>query len=138
MGSAHPSWWRVAFLVWTGFVWVGRVRNALGDGTLDGADRWGPLLLACSFLLPSAVLAVWTIAEWRGGATVGRRSASSWLLLALVAWTTIVWFVRAADIAFAGDREPAFVAVHVVLAVVSITLGLLAVRGDRRSVAGRS
>jgi hypothetical protein len=123
----------VAFLAWTGFVWVGRVRNALGDGTLDGADRWGPLLLACSFLLPSAVLAVWTIAEWRGGATVGRRSASSRLLL-----TTIVWFVRAADIAFAGDREPAFVAVHVVLAVVSITLGLLAVRGDRRSVAGRS
>lgn len=138
MGSAHPPPGRVAFLAWTGFVWVGRVRNALGDGTLDGADRWGPLLLACSFLLPSAVLAVWTIAEWRGGATVGRRSASSRLLLALVAWTTIVWFVRAADIAFAGDREPAFVAVHVVLAVVSITLGLLAVRGDRRSVAGRS
>jgi hypothetical protein len=49
-----------------------------------------------------------------------------------------VWVVRAADIALGGDREPAFVAVHVVLAVVSITLGLLAVRGDRRSVAGRS
>jgi hypothetical protein len=137
VGSVRPSWWRVAFLAWTGFVWIGRVRNALGDQTLDGADRWGPLLLACSFLLPAAVLAVWTVGEWRGGATVGRRSASSRLLLVLVAWTTVVWVVRATDKAFGGDREPAFVAVHVVLAVISITLGLLALRGDRRSPAGR-
>jgi len=133
VGPVRPSWWRVAFLAWTGFVWIGRVRNALGDDTLDGADRWGPLLLACSFLLPAAVLAVWTVADWRSGATAGRRSASSRLLLVLVAWTTVVWVVRAADIALGGDHEVAFVAVHVVLAAVSIGLGLLALRSDRRS-----
>ena len=125
----------MAFLAWTGFVWVGRVRNALGDETLSGSDRVGPLLLACSFLLPAAVLAVLTAAEWRSGGVADRRSVPSRLLLALVVWTTVVWVVRAADIAFAGDREPAFVAVHVALAVVSIGLGLLALRGERRSPA---
>jgi hypothetical protein len=45
-----------------------------------------------------------------------------------VAWTTVVWVVRAGDIALGRDHEVAFVVVHVVLAVVSISLGILAAR----------
>ncbi len=121
----------MAFLVWTLLVWSGRVRNAFADATLDGSGRAGPLLLAAAFVVPALVLAGLTVGEWRRGS--GPGSWSSRLLVALVAWTVVVWVVRGADIAFAGDHDPAFVAVHLVLAVVSIGLGVLAVRGDRCS-----
>ena len=52
---------------------------------------------------------------------------------ALSAWTTVVWIVRAADIAFGGGHEAAFVAVHVVLAAVSIGLAVWALTTDRRT-----
>jgi hypothetical protein len=122
-----------AFLVWTGFVWIGRIRNALADTALSDSERVGPLLLSASFLVPTLVMAVaWVLA------IRDRRALDPWasmLLVVLAAWTTVVWVLRAGDIALAGDHEAPFVVVHVTLAVISIGLGVWAALADRQSVA---
>ena len=122
------------FLLWTLFVWGGRIRNALGDPELDDGGRTGPLLLSVSFVVPSVVLVVAVIVAQRR-----RRSlapAASALLRVLVAWTTVLWLFRAGDIVLTSDEGVAFVVVHVVLAVVSIALGAWAVAEDRRARSG--
>ena len=124
--------WTAAFLAWTLLVWGGRIRNAVADPALDAGGRTGPLLLSLSFVLPALVLAVVLVLQWRGGPAARTVPA----VTALAGWTTAVWVLRAGDIALGGDHEVGFVVVHVVLAVVSITLGWLAVRSLRRS-AGR-
>ncbi len=116
----------VSLLAWTLFVWVGRVRNALADPDLSGADRVGPLLLSVSFVVPAVVLAVVLVSSARRARGVGRVLRAG--VLALAGWTCGVWVVRMADIAFGGDWEVGFVAVHAVLAVVSIALAALAAR----------
>lgn len=121
-----------SFLVWTLFVWVGRIRNALGDPALDDGGRTGPLLLALSFVLPAVVLgAAWLVSR-RSGSGSGSGSARGVTpfvrngVIALAAWTTGVWVVRILDIALAGDHEVGFVVVHAVLAVVSIASAIAA------------
>ena len=133
-GTRAPSalWAVGAFVAWTLFVWIGRIRNALTDPELTGSDRVGPLVLSTVFVLGAIVL----------GALLYRdhvaATPSSARTLRLAAWvvggyTTVVWIVRAGDIALAGDHEAAFVVVHVVLAVVSIALALWsALATDRR------
>ena len=59
-------------------------------------------------------------------------AALSLAVQVLAGWTTVVWVVRAADIAFGGGHEAAFIAVHVVLAAVSIGLAAWAVTTDRK------
>ena len=54
-------------------------------------------------------------------------------LWVLAGWTTLVWVLRAGDIALTSDRGAAFIAVHVVLAVVSIGLAAGAVLAERRA-----
>ena len=116
----------VSFLAWTLFVWVGRVRNALGDPDLSGSERVGPLLLATSFAVPALVLAIvmFTSARRSRGVGPGLRYG----VLALAAWTCGVWVFRMADIALGGDWEVGFVIVHAVLAVVSAALAIVAGR----------
>ena len=60
------------------------------------------------------------------------RAAAIAASVVLAGWTTVVWVVRAADIALGGDHEAAFIAVHVVLAVVSTGLAAWAVITDRK------
>jgi len=114
----------VAFLGWTAFVWLGRIRNAVADDALDGAGRIGPVLLSVSFLVPAVVLAVLLVRE--RGRPAGR--VRSVLLVGLSGWTTVVWAVRVLDIALGGDHDAAFIVVHAALAVVSVALGWWAVR----------
>ncbi len=120
-----------SFLAWTAFVWVGRIRNAVSDPELVGADKAGPLLLAASLLVPAIVLAVAWVGSWRARRTLDRRAAV--LLVVLAVWTTALWIVRAVDIAAFGDWGIGFVVVHTVLAVVSIGLAAWAVVADRAS-----
>ncbi len=116
----------VSFLAWTLFVWVGRVRNALGDPDLSGSERVGPLLLATSFAVPALVLAIVLFTSARRSRGVG--PVLRYGVFALAAWTCGVWVVRMADIALGGDWEVAFVVVHAVLAVVSSGLAVVAAR----------
>lgn len=103
------SWirsWAGALAVLTLLVWGVRIRNAAGE--------LGPTVLSVTFVaLAVAVLL-----------TKGGRSAT----LALAGWTTAVWVVRLVDIALFSDHEAAFVVVHSVLAVVSVSLAVAAAR----------
>src|SRR5690606_6999379 len=45
-----------AFVVWTLFVWIGRIRNAVTDTALSGSDRIGPLVLSGIFVVGALVL----------------------------------------------------------------------------------
>jgi hypothetical protein len=104
----------VAFAVWTLFVWGGRIRNAVSDDA--GA---GPIVLAATFVA-LAVLVLATRGGWRP-------------VVALAGWTVAVWAVRAVDIALLSDHGAAFIAVHLVLAAVSVTLALWSARTVTRS-----
>ena len=114
-----------ALVAWTLFVWVGRIRNALADPDPAGAT----VLLSLSLAVPAAVVGVALVVGWRRGSDWGRATASG--LAALGVWTIAVWLVRAADIALGGDWGVGFVAVHLVLAAVSIGLAVPTVLAAR-------
>lgn len=108
----------VALAAWTFLVWTTRIRNIWTDDALTTAEQWWRTALAGSF----TVLAVVVV--------VGLVRRASWLraaVLALAGWTVAVWVVRAVGIASA-DHEVGFVVVHLVLAVVSSVLSVVAVR----------
>lgn len=116
----------VALVVWTLGVWTTRINNIWADDALTTTEKWGRTALAASFtaLVVAVVVALW------------RRAA--WVRLAvgvLGAWTIVVWIVRSVGIA-TGGHDGAFVAVHLVLAVVSAALAALAWREQR--VVGRA
>jgi hypothetical protein len=103
---------------WTVFVWTTRIRNIVTDDSLTGSDRAGRLVLAGSFTVLAAVV-IW--------AWVQRSAALRVSVLLLSGWTVGVWVARTIGIA-GGDHSAGFVAVHVVLAVVSVALAALACR----------
>jgi hypothetical protein len=99
----------IVLVVWTAFVWAGRIRNG------------GSILLAGSFLLLAALVVA---SLWK---RVWMRAA----VTALVVWTIGVWVVRTPMI-LAHDHPAGFKAVHAVLAVVSISLAVWAERDVQR------
>ncbi|MEO6318559.1 MAG: hypothetical protein ABIP36_07240 [Acidimicrobiales bacterium] len=112
--------WTLALVVWTLLVWTTRIGNIWGDADLTDGEKWGRTALALSFtaLAVAAAVALWRRPPWR-------RSA----VLALAGWTIAVWAFRSVGIA-TGDHEAAFIAVHLVLAVVSVALSVLALRAE--------
>ena len=104
---------------WTLFVWGGRLRNLAADpGGLAEANRWSLVSSVVFCLLAVAVI---------GGLVVKRARVVTAVLAAV---TTVVWLIRGVDIAL-GDHSLGFIAVHVVLAVVSIGLSAAAVLLNR-------
>ena len=99
---------------WTLFVWGGRLRNIAGDETLSGwALGWRAGLAAMFVGLAVAVVA----------AVFAGRPSLRHAAIALATIGTVVWVVRGVDIAL-GDHSTAFIAVHTVLAVVTIALSV--------------
>jgi hypothetical protein len=99
-------------------VWVGRLRNIAEDDTLDGwASLWRAGLSTTFVALAIALIVV----------VLWRPSATRIVALALAGYSTAVWTVRGFDIAL-GDHSAAFIAVHVVLAVVTIALSIIVAR----------
>ncbi len=117
----------IALVVWTLLVWTTRINNIWGDDALTTGEKWGRTGLALSFTVLGVVV----------GVAVWRRLPWLWLaLLVLAGWTVGVWVVRSIGIA-TGDHSAGFIAVHLVLAVVSIGLSALAWREEaRRSGSG--
>jgi hypothetical protein len=113
----------IALVVWTFFVWTTRIGNIWNDDALSDGEKWGRTGLALSFtvLAVGVAVALWRRAAWR-------RS----VVTALAAWTLVVWVVRSVGIA-TGDHDGAFVAVHLVLAIVSVALAWAAVRAEMGS-----
>ena len=112
--------WILALVAWSLFVWATRIDNIVADESLDGYAVVWRVALALSFV----VLAVATgLQLWRPAGPSRRLTAA-----AILAWWTIgVWTGRGAGIAV-GDHDAAFIAVHLVLAGISIALGVLVLR----------
>ncbi|MGB3411536.1 MAG: hypothetical protein WBA45_10085 [Microthrixaceae bacterium] len=127
----------VGFLGWTIFVWgIVRVRNILGDDALSTSSRNQSLLLSATFWVPAVILAVAV-----GVSLVKKSPLASWVrigLMGLAGWSVLVWIFRAVDIALTSDRGAAFIAVHVVLGLISIALAVLVVGELRSSVEHRT
>lgn len=119
----------VAFALWTLFVWATRIGTAAAD------EAWDRVAMAVGFTVVGVGLLV---IAWRArGRTLTGGELTA--VRAAVAFTVVVWLVRGVQIALA-DHGAAFVVVHLVLAVVSIGLGVAAARattlGDRHGTAG--
>lgn len=114
----------IGLCAWTLLVWTTRIGNIWGDDELTSGEKWGRTALALSFtaLALAVGYALYRRATWRGLA-----------VKVLAGWTIGVWVTRSFGIA-TGDHDAAFIAVHLVLAVVSIALSVLAVREDARSL----
>jgi len=124
------------FGLWTLFVWGGRLRNLNTDpGGFAEASRWSLVGSVLFTILGLAVVGAAILRRVRAGSRMTSVAAST-ALTALAALTVTVWVVRAVDIAI-GDHSVGFIAVHVVLAVVSIGLAILSVRAVRPGLAGK-
>ncbi len=108
----------IALCGWTLLVWATRILNILGDDDLSGTQKVGRTLLALSFtgLALAVGHAVYHRTDWRTN-----------IVKSLVIWTIGVWVVRSLGIV-TGDHGAAFIAVHLVLAAVSMTLAVLALQ----------
>lgn len=111
-------WTVLVFGAWNAAIWLSRVRNILADQELDRAAKALWLVPAVVFGL-GGLLALWS--WWRG------RSAVVLPLMGVLAATLFYWPIRIVFILFDG-RSAAFRIVHLLLAVVSVGLALLAVR----------
>lgn len=119
MSSRHlPA--TFALIVWTLLVWTTRIGNIWNDKGLTDGEKWGRtgLALTLTVLALAAGHAVYHRTSWRG-----------LVVKAFAGWTIGVWVVRSVGIA-TGDHEAAFIAVHLVLAAISIALSVLAVREE--------
>lgn len=109
---------------WTFLVWTTRLRNIWTDDALSAGDQVVRTALAFTFTAFAVVVTVsWLAARRRGSVA---RSAAPWVR-AFALWTAAVWVVRVVQIALA-DHSAAFVAVHAVLALVSVALAVWAYR----------
>lgn len=111
---------------WTAIVWVGRIRNLVGDADITGGARAWRIVVAVLFLGLAAVTATVPLGLWH------RRPLGSTRLVSIFClWTIAFWSVRGAGLLL-GDHEAGFKVVHTVLAGVSIALAVLLQRADRR------
>jgi hypothetical protein len=99
------------------------------------AGRWSLAASVLFTVLGLALLAALAV-RWLG--FDGSPPARAWaaVTVALAGLTVVVWLVRGLDIAL-GDHSAGFVAVHLVLAAVSISLAGLAALAVRARAAGR-
>ncbi len=111
-------WTVLAFGIWSAAIWLSRVRNILADQELDGGGQALWLVPAVLFGL-GGVLALW--GWWRGPSSVVRP------LMGVLAATLLYWPIRTVFILLDG-RSAGFKIVHLVLAMVSVGLALLAAR----------
>ena len=110
---------------WTAVVWVGRLRNVLGeDGLTAGARAWR-ILIAVVFLVAAALVATLPLGLWHR-----RPLGSTRLVSVFCLWTIVFWAVRGGGLLFA-EHEAGFKVAHTMLALVSIGLAVLLQRADR-------
>ena len=112
----------------TVLVWTTRIRNIWTDESLTTAGQVGRTALALAFTA-FALATAWVWWQARRGRPV---PGATTLVRSFAVWTVLVWVVRAVQIALA-DHGAAFVAVHTVLAVVSIALAVWADRAAHRA-----
>lgn len=128
-------------------MWIGRIRNVLGDDGLSGVGQAIRLVLSASFVLMGAALLVacaagrrnrnWREAAhraedgWRAGAGVPEWGRS--VATVLVGWTTVVWLVQGIGILVDPNHDTGFKAVHTFLMVGALIVAGFGAWGLRRS-----
>ncbi len=107
------------FVVWNLSIWSVRIRNVWTDLLPTTLERVWVSLFALTHI--AAALIVLDLALSRRRRPTSRTDV--FLAGGVAGWTVASWIVRSAAIV-AGGHEAGFVAVHLVLAAVSIALGL--------------
>lgn len=117
----------LTFAVLTLLVWATRIRNIIGDDEMERPEKVGRVGLALTFAtLAVAIL----VAYWRKA-----LPAVAALVTGLAGWTTGVWLFLTATIFVDPGHSRGFKIVHFCLALVSITLGTVAVWAIKRAFA---
>jgi hypothetical protein len=120
---ASPRLHAFVFAGWTLFMWATRIRNAVTDDELStGAKVWA-VGVATAFTLGGLAVLVSAL----------RRQHLTPVVRVVAAITIVFWPIRVVQIAF-NDHDAAFVVVHAVLGIVSVSLALWA---WSRTVIGR-
>jgi hypothetical protein len=122
----RTRWIAGALVAWTAFVWINRLRNLANDTEATTADQVvsGGLSLVLLWLAVAGALAL--VVSWRRRWTLDAPQRQALRLLAGA--TVVVWVIRGVDIVLSG-WDLAFVAVHLVLAGISIALAVGTWRG---------
>ena len=110
---------------WMAFVWVTRIRNALGDDALSTSGQVQAYGLSTLGLGGAAAMAWWARSAKPDGETVSGVPVAG--VRGVAAAHAGVWLVLGTAIAM-GDRAVGFKVVHGVLAIVSIALAAWAAR----------
>lgn len=132
IGGLRRNGFGIALIVWTFFVWVGRLRNIIVDeAAFEWSEAWRPLLVAT--FIGMAVIATVLLFLLLRASTERFDRQHRWYrrsIMVLAGFGIVVWLVRGPDIAF-GEHSVGFIVVHSVLAVVTIGLGLGAIWSQR-------
>lgn len=113
---------------WTVFLWVTRIKNAVGDDDISRGGRAVAIVTSVVFLLAAVGVVA---AAWR------RAPGAVRLALGFAAVSVVYWIVRAVTIV-ARDHPLGFTVVHVALALVTIGLSALVWRAGRAAGSARS
>ena len=116
-------WSLLCFGVWSAAIWLSRVRNILVDSSLAGSAKLVWLVPAVIFGLGGLL----ALSLWWWGRVPGVGANPERVLAAVLLATVAYWPIRALFVLLDG-RSLAFQAVHLVLAVVSVGLALVAGR----------
>lgn len=123
----------LAFVLWTGFVWVNRIANTLRSETESAGAKTFSSVLSVVLLAFAVAVIVVLVAAWSSPLSAGGAK----VLMTAAALTVVVWLVRVPQILIA-DHTAAFKVVHVALGVISVVLaalvwqiGAVVVRGGR-------
>lgn len=103
MSRKRLAW---AIGVWTAIAWGGRIAIVFDIGS----DPWERIRIGVAVLTAAAAVMALAAGRWMKP-----------VVLAYTATAIVVW-VRSVVVVFSGERSPAFLAVHVALAAVSLLL----------------
>lgn len=119
------TWPAVAALCgWTAFLWITRIKNALGDADMSTGGKVIAVVTSFAFLGAAAALAYLHLRN----RAEARRAAAAFALVSI-----LYWLVRATTIVV-RDHSIGFTVVHTVLALITVGLGVWVLR----SASGRS
>lgn len=113
-----------AFAAWTLLIWATRFANVWRDDALSTGGKLARTLLLATFVVGAGLLVTLIVRARREDAL---PTASVQAVRVIACWTIGVWVVRGAQIVL-DDHPAGFVAVHLVLAVVSIGLAAASIR----------
>lgn len=113
------TWPAVAALCgWTVFLWITRIKNALGDDDMSAGGKTIAVITSLAFVGAAGALAFAHVRSLPGA----RRGAAAFALVSIV-----YWLIRATTIVV-RDHPAGFTVVHTVLALVTVGLGVWVLR----------